>query len=418
MAERPVVIVHYEDLVNDSDLSEKLLEAWGPGGLGVVAVRGVPKWQELYKPVLKLSHSLAHLPAESLSKLEHEPSMYNAGWSHGKEKLGDKPDFGKGSFYFNPMDDNPGTDEDRDKFPWALPKNLWPAEELPDLEHRCKALGRTMHEVCSHLARLVDRTMRDRVEGYDANLGEVMGNTMKCKGRLLYYFPPAQAAEPAQGGEEHKEAEGEPKSEKVQEDGWIGWHNDSGFLTALTPDMYVDDDSGVALPTNPDPNGAGLWVVDRDGGSVHVTIPPDCMAVQVGECLQVITGGQLVATPHCVRGCRPCTTQGIRVARVSCPCFIDVHPDFPLTMPPGTTRENVLERGLSSKVPLLGDRWEHDGMSFGDFLGASFRRYYEWTLGKATKAHDSEEKQEENDTAELPNKDASDEPPKKCARVK
>lgn len=42
-------------------------------------------------------------------KLEHEPSMYNVGWSHGKEKLGDTPDFAKGSFYGNPLFDEPGT---------------------------------------------------------------------------------------------------------------------------------------------------------------------------------------------------------------------------------------------------------------------------------------------------------------------
>ena len=35
--------------------------------------------------------------------------MYNVGWSHGKEKLGDKPDFAKGSFYANPLFDEPGT---------------------------------------------------------------------------------------------------------------------------------------------------------------------------------------------------------------------------------------------------------------------------------------------------------------------
>ena len=33
--------------------------------------------------VLRLSHPLAHLPPESLKALEHEASMYNAGWSGG-----------------------------------------------------------------------------------------------------------------------------------------------------------------------------------------------------------------------------------------------------------------------------------------------------------------------------------------------
>jgi hypothetical protein len=46
---------------------------------------------------------------EKQKALEHEPSMYNVGWSHGKEKLGDTPDFAKGSFYANPLYDEPGT---------------------------------------------------------------------------------------------------------------------------------------------------------------------------------------------------------------------------------------------------------------------------------------------------------------------
>merc|ERR1719432_612352 len=100
-------------------------------------------------------------------------------------------------------------------------------------------------------------------------MGKALADTEKCKGRLLYYFPP-KAASPAAA-----------KEKAVPEDGWIGWHNDSGFLTALTPDLYVDDATGEVVE-NPDPTGAGLWVVDRDGGSVRVQIPRDCMAVQVG----------------------------------------------------------------------------------------------------------------------------------------
>lgn len=379
---KELVVIEYDDLVRDVDLSEGLLEAWGPKGLGVIAIRGVPRWEELYEQVLRLSHSLAHLPPDALAALEHEPSLYNAGWSHGKEKLGDKPDFAKGSFYFNPLSDAPGTEEDREQFPWAMPRNLWP-EELPELEGSCKALGQAMHGVCGHLARLVDRTMVGRVEGYDVELGKVLSETEKCKGRLLYYFPP-QDAPTDPNDEADKDGKKAPRDDQdaVREDGWIGWHNDSGFLTALTPDQYYDDETGERI-TNPDPDGAGLWVVDRDGGAVHVSIPPDCMAVQVGECTQVVTGGALVATPHCVRGCRPSLTAGRRVARVSCPCFIDTHPNFPLLMPNGSTREFVLAQGLSNKVPPLGDRWERDGATFGDFLGASFRRYYEWALTPA-----------------------------------
>lgn len=42
----------------------------------------------------------------------------------------------------------------------------------------------------------------------------------------------------------------------------------------------------------------------RDGEEIKVSIPSDCLGIQVGECLQIVSGGLLVATPHCVRGCK------------------------------------------------------------------------------------------------------------------
>ncbi|CAK8992804.1 unnamed protein product [Durusdinium trenchii] len=115
--------------------------------------------------------------------------------SHGKEKLGDKPDFAKGSFYFNPLSDTPGTEDDMAKFPWALPKNRWP-KEIPELERKCKDLGKVMQEVIGFLGEQVDHVMASKVKTYTANLGKTLRETNKCKGRLLYYFPPKETVAP------------------------------------------------------------------------------------------------------------------------------------------------------------------------------------------------------------------------------
>jgi isopenicillin N synthase-like dioxygenase len=186
-----------------------------------------------------------------------------------------------------------------------------------------------------------------------------MATTEKAKGRLLYYFPlPDEVL--ASGAA----------------DSWIGWHNDSGFLTALAGDMYVNDETGEQI-ANPDPN-AGLYVVDREGESVRVEIPEDCMAVQLGECCQIVTGGVLNATPHCVRGAIPAEGSGIKVSRISHPCFIDTAPQFKLCAPAGVSKEQVCGGG-DSKVPALADRWLEDGMIFGDFLKQTFEMYYAHT---------------------------------------
>jgi isopenicillin N synthase-like dioxygenase len=189
-----------------------------------------------------------------------------------------------------------------------------------------------------------------------------MKNTDKAKGRILYYFPLKSST----------------VSEK--EDSWIGWHNDSGFLTALAGDLYVNHDTGLrAMDQDVDPQ-AGLYVVNRDNIVQNVNIPPDCMAVQLGECVQILTGGAVVATPHCVRGSTKMTnsTCSGSTARISCPCFIDAPPGFPLRVPDACHREQVLVVDCP-RVPPLAMRWTEDGMKFGDFLTKTFSMYYEWS---------------------------------------
>jgi isopenicillin N synthase-like dioxygenase len=92
------------------------------------------------------------------------------------------------------------------------------------------------------------------------------------------------------------------------------------------------------------------------------------MAIQIGECTQIVTGGAVVATPHCVRGVSD-------LARSSLACFIDVPPAVPLSVPTGSTPEFILAME-SSKVPSMAKRWTNH-MTFGEFLQKTFQAYYE-----------------------------------------
>ena len=104
------------------------------------------------------------------------------------------------------------------------------------------------------------------------------------------------------------------------------------------------------------------------------------MAIQIGEVVQILTGGVVSATPHCVRGPNSNFNNiGVKVARISCPCFIDGKPTFSLTAPDGCTKEQVINAGIGrEKVPPLQDRWVEDSMMFGDFLQKTFEKYYDW----------------------------------------
>jgi hypothetical protein len=188
----------------------------------------------------------------------------------------------------------------------------------------------------------------------------------------------------------------------------------------LAGDIYVNHVTGQLLSSIHDIDPySGLYVIDRSfttstnkgRSSSHnidnldetqnhmlkVNIPYDCCAIQIGECVQIITGGILCATPHCVRGC-----SASNIARISLPCFVDTHPSFPLLPPMGISRQQVLnaDKFSHSKVPPLALRWKPvtrnssfddkneikatatvNTMTFGEFLQETFQMYYGWESG-------------------------------------
>jgi isopenicillin N synthase-like dioxygenase len=336
-----------EDLTDPTfNFEQTIHAAFGPNGLGIIAVRGIPDWESLVNSAVPLAHKIQALPAETLSSLEDPGSLYSAGWSFGKEKFGDKIDTKKASFYFNPLTDDPDPPT-RQQYPHFMPANLWPSRELPSLQQHLKRLGSVMNEVTILLAQRIDALK------YGVAIANEMRSSLMSMARMLYYFPITEA---------------EASECAAKADGWIGWHNDSGFLTALTPDFYFEHQSGQVVP-NPEPDTAGLWIAARDGTLHRISVPRDCMAIQCGESVQVITGGQLVATPHCVRP--PVKTPGI--SRSSMPVFVGVGALFPLASP--GPREQVFHQSVKQWVPPLADRWT-GRQNYAEFLGDSFRAYY------------------------------------------
>lgn len=379
--EADVVIVEWEDLVGNSDVQNRLEEAYGPQGTGILAIRNVPGFVEAKNAFLPQAHKLATLPSDYLEEnLTDAPSLYNAGWSFGKEKLGANkpPDTAKGSYYYNPISDLPGTADLREKYPYSYPLNVWPQEDvLPGFTEQAKSIGKILLQACEQVARHVDALAAKSCPNYPINLlyRNIQG-TDKVKARLLYYFPLKEPLD---------DTTTTTAKASAAQDSWIGWHNDSGFLTALAGDLYVDHATGQAVDC-PDP-AAGLYVVDRttrqqESGILHVSLPGDCLAVQMGECTQIVTGGAVRATPHCVRGANATNANNNNnpkeIARISLPCFVDTPPTFALTMPDGVDETTVLQ-SITDKVPPLGERW-NNGDTFGDFLQKTFSVYYNWKV--------------------------------------
>jgi hypothetical protein len=87
------------------------------------------------------------------TKYEHKESHYNFGWSHGKEIFVGKPDMAKGSFYANPLFNDPFPDAKlQAEHPSFACPNIWPKTEMPELETAFMNMGKKIVDVSTLLA--------------------------------------------------------------------------------------------------------------------------------------------------------------------------------------------------------------------------------------------------------------------------
>jgi isopenicillin N synthase-like dioxygenase len=188
-----------------------------------------------------------------------------------------KPDTAKGSYYANPLLDVPAvSDEQRAACPEYYSGNVWPTiPEAAGLEEAFKALGRIIADVGLAIAHAADsaglvpqRSLRDLIAGSQSN-----------KARLLHYYPQSEDA-------------------GAGADDACGSHLDHSVLTGLCCAMYLDEEANIV----PAPSAnAGLFIYPRGGGdAVKVSIPPDCLAFQTGEAIELLSDGNLRATRHYV----------------------------------------------------------------------------------------------------------------------
>ncbi|KAL7525192.1 hypothetical protein ACHAWF_001246 [Thalassiosira exigua] len=413
--ERPsradVVRIRYADLASatPSGANDLVERAFGSNAasLGIVAITDVPNLASLRLRLLPLARELATSSPDELDGVTVPEAEYQVGWSHGREKLeGDKSDFGKGSFYANPLTEDLteallerrryqrsrqepdgeravdadmeellewdesfesiGTDDELRSLaksnPGVFAPNVWPSH-MPQLQSAFNDVARLVHEVGLLVARCADSYVSSQCKGYEPRkLERILRNSKCCKARLLHYFP-------------MKDVDGndgpEDNGDDTQFSNWCGWHNDHGSLTGLLPALYLDDDGRIV--DCPDPE-AGLYIKSRNGALVHAKIPNDAIAFQVGETMQIHSGGVLQATPHAVRGC----ARG-NVSRETFAVFMEPEYHSGMNLPDGRTLSDAqhieAEKYLPKNVRALSSRWK-PGMNFGEFSEATFAAFH------------------------------------------
>ncbi len=251
------------------------------GDFGLVYVKGhgldLGKLESLYERFIEFTERTDSQKGE----VSRPDIWYQRGWTPANTEkavvAGGQPDF-KECYFAAPM---PISERARMFFPEIYADNVWPPGFDKDaFENPYMALGNAVHEVgksllrgCANAAGLETETFTDMIEG---------GPHVT---RLLRYLA--------------------LKEEQVGTDIlWGEEHTDFNLLTLLPGGRFYDP-SGVRC-ARPD-DTAGLYLRARatdehpEGQMVYGRAPEGCIVAQVGQQLEILTGGQYLATPHIIR---------------------------------------------------------------------------------------------------------------------
>lgn len=219
-----------------------------------------------------------------------------------------------------------------------------------------KKIGRYINQIGIHIARHCDLYLQ-RKAGEGGNLPsltDLLRVSTAAKGRLLHYFPNVENGSPV----------------RKDNDLWCAYHNDHGLLTGLVSASYYEDDKHVPTGKCPD-DAAGLHIMSRDSDRAQkVSFPPHCLAFQIGETAQILSGGLLRAAPHAVMMPKDVSS----LSRVSFAMFMSPNPDVSLPLPPFADPENALE--THPCIPSLFERYE-TGDTVGSFSARTIKAYNE-----------------------------------------
>jgi isopenicillin N synthase-like dioxygenase len=315
---RKIPILDLEDVGSGDAAREKRAAAAieeGLGQYGLVYVRNhgidAARLDAFYEEFL----ALTALPDETKRRWARADLWFQRGYTPpNTEKAvvaGGQPDF-KECWFGAPIEVDPVAAE---LYPEIHPPNVWP-EDRPRFQDLYFSIGRALHDAGLALLRACADALglpRDTFVAVTRGAPHIT--------RALLYLPldEEQSKRGILWGEEHTDF-----NLLTLLPG--GWFLDANRKRCLRP----DDQSGLFLRTR--------GTDGRPGGElVPGTAPPGCIVAQVGQQLEILTGGRLLATPHVITAPK---TPGF--SRTSMAHFVHVHTDtllFPMT--PFQTRETM-----------------------------------------------------------------------------
>ncbi len=284
------------DADTHSRASDALARAFGEFGLVFVRAHGVhgPTLDRFYDRFL----AFTALPEADKRRYGRPEIWFQRGWTPpNTEKAviaGGQPDF-KECWFAAPEPLDPLA---RQQYPQIYADNIWPDGD-EDFKATMRSIGHQLHLVGLALLR-----------GSATSLGlppyrfEALVDGGPHVTRALKYLPltPEQLGTGILWGEEH---------------------TDFNLLTLLPGGRFLDPD-GRRCPRPDDQSGLYLRTrpsaVHPQGRMVRGLAPEGCLVAQVGQELEILTGGRFLATPHVIRA--PLSAGYTRLAMAH---FIHVH---------------------------------------------------------------------------------------------
>eukprot|EP00249_Psilotum_nudum_P019324 c27194_g1_i1 orf=1434-3071(+) len=440
-----------DDAASSPPLLSHILASLGPHGPGLLAVTGIPALVNLRKALLPLARTLALLPAANRASIlkdhglgtdvplkdPHRPVSSFATQLKFETHLPLQfVSCEKQAVALESMRDltverhvtavpekwktSSLNDANRSKIEDTLNVSSCNAVDSQGLLHLgtlFRQLGACMVEVGLLVARLCDMAI------HGAQLEQAILESGTAKGRLIHYHSfhersllrTVTCSDTKSNSGKCKSVDKHSNSQTdADTDLWQQWHFDYGIFTVLTTPMFLNssmvtaDQNRQTSFTNSDlkqlghiheckvPDGhIGLKVLNTSALKVEfVSVLEDCLIVQVGEAAQILTGGELHATAHCV--CRPVGRE--HVSRETFVVFLQPSWQKSLVSPKeigkpnlvsyssNKTKSHLMDAGsercfaqeiaeIQRAIPPLEFRWM-EGCTFAEFSRQTTRQYY------------------------------------------
>ncbi len=289
-------LVHHDRSVR-MRAAEGIKEGFSEYGVVYVANHGVD--MALRNRVFDRFVAFTDRPREEKEALNRADLWFQRGWTPPNTEravvAGGQPDF-KECYFAAPL---PIHDELAIEYPQICAENVWPAGDETFRDEYIE-LGQQLHEAGLSLLQGLSLALGLPPRGFDQRLDGAAHVF-----RLLRYLPlsPEQVGTGILWGEEH---------------------TDFNLLTLLCGGRFLDpkgqpcerpdDASGLSIRTRPSER-------HPQGVKIRGLAPEGCIVAQVGQALEILTGGAVQATPHVITA--PNTPYYTRVSGAH---FLHLHP--------------------------------------------------------------------------------------------